>query len=100
MKKHQIAIPNFVALCAALFFPLTGALAATCNVPSGMYLNIQSAAADPTCSTINVAPGIYNENITVNFSTTINGAQAGNRFDARAPGGESTVNGAAPVGAV
>ena len=73
--------------------------AATCTVPSGPYPTIQSAASDPTCDTINVAPGVYNENVVVNFPTTINGAQAGNRYDERV-GGESIVNGATPIGNV
>ena len=74
--------------------------AATCSVPSGSYPTIQSAASDSSCTEIDVAPGVYNENVTVNFSTTINGAQAGNAVGGRISGGpnESTVNGANPVG--
>jgi hypothetical protein len=75
------------------------AQAQVCTVPSGSYPTIQSAASDPACTTINVAPGVYNENVVVNFPTTINGAQTGNRFDARV-GAESEVNGATPIGNV
>jgi hypothetical protein len=76
--------------------------AGTCTVP-GDYATIQGAASDPGCTTINVAPGVYNESVTVNFSTTINGAQAGNNdFITRNanPAAESTVNGATPIGNV
>ena len=94
-----------VALAAAfLILNAAAAHAAVCSVPSGSYPTIQSAASDPTCNTINVAPGSYSENVTVAFAnTTINGGQAGNSdFATRSanPGGESVVNGAAPIGAV
>jgi hypothetical protein len=101
---HKLKSIGAVALAAALALMLAPASqAATCNVPSGSYPTIQSAASDPNCSTINVAPGVYNENVTVAFpNTTINGAQAGNPVAGRTSGGsgESTVNGATPVGAV
>jgi hypothetical protein len=75
---------------------------ATCTVP-GSHPTIQAAASDPTCTTINVAPGVYNENVVVPNSTTINGAQAGNNdFVTRSanPAGESIVNGVTPIGNV
>jgi hypothetical protein len=80
----------------------TKAAPATCTVP-GSHATIQAAASDPTCTTINVAPGVYNENVVVTNSTTINGAQAGNNdFVTRSanPLSESIVNGVAPVGNV
>src|SRR4051812_36575195 len=91
-----------VASAAALvLLGSTAAQAATCHVPSGAYPNIQSAADDPTCNTIKVAAGSYHESVVVNFaSTTINGAQAGNRFDSRSPAGETEVSGASLVGNV
>jgi hypothetical protein len=70
---------------------------ATCNVPAD-YPTIQSAVNDPGCSTINVAPGTYLENVTIPRTLTLNGAQAG----VPAPGriaAESTVTGANPIGA-
>src|SRR5882724_171300 len=102
---HKLKTIGAVALTAALALISTPAIqAAVCSVPSGAYPTIQSAATDPSCNTINVAPGTYNENVTVAFpNTTINGAQAGNNdFATRSgnPGGESVVNGAAPIGAV
>src|SRR5205085_4184028 len=97
--KHLIS--GAITLCAALLLPVL-LQAAVCSVPSGTYMTIQSAASDPTCNTINVAPGTYNENVLVAFAnTTINGAQAGNAVSGRTSGGpaESTVKGANPVGA-
>ena len=73
-----------------------------CTVP-GDYATIQGAASDSGCNTINVAAGVYNESVAVNYSTTINGAQANNNnFITRNanPAAESTVNGATPTGAV
>jgi hypothetical protein len=76
--------------------------AATCAVPSLAYPTIQSAIDDPVCTTINVAPGIYNENVTINRSLTLNGAQAGQTVSLRTSGGatESTLRGAALTGSV
>jgi hypothetical protein len=76
--------------------------AATCSVPTLAYPTIQSAVDDPVCTTINVTPGIYNENVTINRSLTLNGAQAGQLVAGRTPGGitESTVRGANPTGSV
>src|SRR5437016_1186110 len=34
-----------------------------CSVPSIAYPTIQSAASDASCTTINVAAGVYNENV-------------------------------------
>lgn len=101
---HKLKNTCAVALAAA--FTIVGAAglhAATCNVPSGSYPTIQSAASDPNCNVINVAPGAYSENVTVAFpNTTINGAQAGVPVAGRTSGGpgESTVSGATPIGAV
>lgn len=96
---HKLKPICAVALASALtLFSLTAVQAATCSVPSGTYPTIQSAASDPSCSTINVAPGNYPENVLVLYSTTINGAQAGQPVAGRVSGGpsESTVTGAGP----
>ncbi len=56
----------------------TKAALASCSVPSGSYPTIQSAVNDVTCSTINVGPGTYNEQVAVTRSdVTITGAGAG-----------------------
>ena len=75
--------------------------AATCSVPTAGYPTIQSAVDDPTCSVVNVAAGVYPENVTIPRSLTLNGAQADQAVSGRTPGGpaESTVAGANPSGA-
>lgn len=45
-----------------------------CSVPSGNYPTIQSAVNDSSCDVIQVNPQTYNENVLVNRSVTINGA--------------------------
>src|SRR5256885_16689602 len=98
---HKLKTISAVALTAALTMIGASAVrAATCAVPSGAYPTIQSAATDASCNTINVAPGAYNENVTVTHSCDINGAQAGNAFAGRTSGGpaESTVNSTSTVG--
>jgi hypothetical protein len=74
--------------------------AATCSVPTLAYPTIQSAVDDPVCTTINVAPGLYPENVTIPRSLTLNGAQAGQTVAARIAGGpaESILQGANPTG--
>jgi hypothetical protein len=101
MKTNKLNICVASAIVAALLTIVAKTEAAVCSVPSGAYPTIQSAASDPSCAIINVAPGPYNENVVVNYSTTINGAQTGNAVSGRTSGGpnESTVNGANPVGA-
>jgi len=100
MHKQKIGAVALAAALALIIAPATQALT-TCNVP-GDHPTIQSAATDASCDIIKVAPGAYNENVTVTHSCTINGAQAGNAVSGRTSGGpnESTVNGAAPTGAV
>lgn len=102
MQTNSLRTWRLSALAALLTLAaiaVTTANAATCNVP-GDHPTIQSAASDATCNTINVAPGVYNENVMVaNAGTTINGAQAGNHdFATRSanPALESTVKGAGP----
>lgn len=69
----------------------------TCNVPAD-YPTIQLAVNDPGCSTIRVAPGTYNENVSIARTLTLKGAQAGRDVSRRTSGGpgESTIVGAAP----
>lgn len=61
----------------------------------------QSAVDDANCSTIEVAPGIYNENIVIMRSLTLTGAQAGQPFGGRtsAGAGESVLRGASATSA-
>lgn len=50
------------------------ALAVSCNVPSGTFSNIQAAINDPTCDTIVLSAQVYNENLTITRSLTLQGA--------------------------
>jgi hypothetical protein len=63
-----------------------------CFVPTD-YSTIQAAVNAPGCSTINVAPGPYTENVSIPRSLTLNGAQHGRDARGRS-GAESTINGA------
>lgn len=87
-------------IAAALTLHASTIWAATCSVPGLAYPTIQSAVDDPVCTTINVAPGVYSENVTINRSLTLNGAQAGQLVAGRTSAGpaESTVVGANPNG--
>jgi hypothetical protein len=97
---------GLLAIVAALAAVLTlgggTAQAATCSVPSLAYPTIQAAVNDSSCNPINVAPGTYVENVAINRSLTLNGAQAGNPVAGRTSGGplESTVRGSATTGNV
>lgn len=89
-------------IAGALTFHAYTTWAATCSVPSLAYPTIQSAVDDSTCTTINVAPGVYTENVSISRSLTLNGAQAGQPAAARISGGpaESTLQGANPTGSM
>src|SRR5204862_8144987 len=79
----------------------TAQAATPCSVPTLSHLTIQSAVNDVNCNPINVAPGPYPENVTINRTLTLNGAQAGMSVAGRISGGplESTVTGPNPIGA-
>ena len=103
MKTSRLQFAATVFLIVTLATLTTGALrAATCDVPTAAYPTIQSAVDDPACSTINVAPGLYAENVNITRSLTLNGAQAGQPLATRLSGGpgESTIAGADPAGSV
>ena len=97
-KLKTIGAVALAAALALLVAPASQAVT-TCNVP-GDHATIQSAATDASCDIIKVAPGVYNENVTVTHSCEIDGAQAGNPFSGRTSGGpgESTVNSTSTVG--
>ena len=97
----KILHPQIALLIAAAFtLHASAAWAANCSVPTAEYPTIQSAVDDPTCTTIDVAPGVYPENVTITRSLTLNGAQAGQPVAGRTSGSltESTVIGADPAG--
>src|SRR5436190_17810860 len=89
-----------IALSAALVVHGGIARGATCSVPSVDHPTIQAAVDDATCSIVEVAPGVYAENVFISRAVTLNGAQAGQGTASRTSGGpnESTVVGAAPAG--
>ena len=99
MNRKTIAVISTLALSLVAGMTIlrgsaTKAAMAVCTVP-GTHATIQAAVNDAGCSTINVAPGAYAENVTISRALTLNGAQAGNPFAGRIFGsaGESTVTG-------
>lgn len=98
--KSRLPLCRSAALLSVLAFGGSTAQAATCTVP-GTHATIQAAVNDSSCSIINVAPGPYSENVTINRSLVLNGAQMGVPVAGRLSGGplESTVYGANPIGA-
>src|SRR3712207_569223 len=53
------------------------AAAATCTVPSASYPTIQSAVNDTSCDVVDVAAGVYAENVTIGRKLVLNGAGMG-----------------------
>src|SRR5207245_7566611 len=60
-----------------------------CTVPSVAYPTIQSAVNDSACNPINVAAGLYNEQVMITRTVTLDGAQAG--VDARTRVGAESI---------
>ncbi|MBI5470136.1 right-handed parallel beta-helix repeat-containing protein [Candidatus Kaiserbacteria bacterium] len=71
---------SLIAFALLAYAGVTLAAGPTCSVP-GDYATIQDAINDAGCTTINVAAGTYAENITLNRSVNLKGAQNG--VDAR-----------------
>jgi len=75
---------SLLFLAAAVLGLMLGSVqsaeAATCTVP-GTYPTIQMAVNDPNCDPIIVAAGLYPEEVTIQRTLTLRGAQAG--VDAR-----------------
>src|SRR5215467_1122708 len=93
-KRHRLFLSAVAALTATIFFGGKLGLATvggpTCNVPTD-YPTIQAAVNVPGCTTVNVAAGTYNEQVTITRTLTLRGAQAG--IDARTRSGtESIIN--------
>lgn len=91
---------SFLLVSLLVAAAATGARGATCSVPTPGYLTIQAAVDDSACTTINVAPGVYPENVSIQRTLTLNGSQAGQPVAGRISSGiaESTVQGANPTG--
>jgi nitrous oxidase accessory protein NosD len=106
----------FLALVGMVLFATSTSQAATlvvdddgmaavgnCNATTPAYLTIsQAVAAANNGDTIRVCPGTYADNVIVNKSLRIRGAQAGNFYAGRTFAGpnESTVTGITPNGGV
>ncbi len=59
-----------------------------CSVPAE-YATIQGAVNEPGCTTINIAAGTYTEQVDINRTLTLNGAQHG--VDARSRSGAESI---------
>src|SRR5437762_10671024 len=79
--KSSLALAGLLTIHAGILN------AATCSVPSAGYPTIQAAVDDSTCDTINVAPGVYAENINIARTVVLNGSQAGQSIASRVSGG-------------
>ena len=103
--RIRLLLPSARRVVGAVFLGLmfTGRMAeaAPCTVPSIPHPTIQAAVNDPVCNPINVAPGVYLENVTIPRSVTLRGAQAGNHFSGRTfvSPAESTVAALLPTSA-
>jgi Right handed beta helix region len=80
------AVTAVLGLCAGTADATPGG--PTCNVPAD-YATISAAVAVPTCTTVNVAPNTYNEQVVITHTLTLNGAQAG--VDARGRSGPESI---------
>ncbi|HMG72375.1 MAG TPA: hypothetical protein VK582_02655 [Pyrinomonadaceae bacterium] len=96
MNSKKIAVLSTLALTLVVGMTMfrqdtTKAAVAGCTVPTD-HATIQAAVNDVGCSVINVMPGMYNENVVIPRSLSLNGAQVG--IDARGrSGAESIING-------
>src|SRR5258706_24141 len=93
MNSKKLALLSALALTLVFGAMLFGgrktrAVGPVCSVP-GDYPTIQGAVNDAGCTTINVGPGLYNENVSINRSLTLNGAQQGVAFSGRTFGSAS-----------
>jgi len=96
VNSKKIAVLSTLALTLVVGMTMfrqdtTKAAVAGCTVPTD-HATIQAAVNDVGCSVINVMPGMYNENVVIPRSLSLNGAQVG--IDARGrSGAESIING-------
>lgn len=74
-ERNRVAILiAFGALCAAVPPPTS---AGTCNVPSPGQPTVGAAVRDTSCTTIQLAPGSFPENVVVDRTLALQGAGSG-----------------------
>jgi nitrous oxidase accessory protein NosD len=102
MTIRRVAVSAVLAVCACIAFTAgiaraAGPVCTVSNTGPADYTTIQAAVSDPGCTTINVAAGTYNEQVTIGRTLTLNGARAG--VDARSRSGPESVitNACGPV---
>ena len=83
MNFKKLAVVSALTLALALGFVIFGGSKTkasvggpTCNVPAD-YATIQAAVNDAGCTTINVSPGTYAENVSIPRAVTLRGPNAG-----------------------
>lgn len=74
--KSSFVVLAMVAGMIGLIGGTASAVPPNCTVP-GDYPTIQAAINDPACETITVAPGQYNENLSINRKLTLDGSGSG-----------------------
>ena len=73
LRAGVMAISASVLSTSLLLVGAAAVAAVTCNVP-GSHATIQAAVDDPSCDTIQVAPGAYPENVVVDRTVEILGS--------------------------
>jgi len=92
-RVKPIVMVVLLAVVSAAMTMLLGQLmaeaeeSATCDVPSGSFLTIQSAVNDVSCDTISLTAKLYVENVTITRTVTVHGQGAdGTTVDGNASG--------------
>ena len=92
--KKTVVLAFIASFVAVLMFSGDAARAISCFVPTATYPMIQDAVNDPNCTTIFVAPGLYNESVTIGRPLTLDGPNMGTSWSG-ARGPEAVVTSAA-----
>lgn len=110
MKIRQLRPPGAIrllllfslllaGLATSLLVPLPIPVhAATCSVPSGLYPEIQTAVDDPECDTITLGAGLFEEQVRIQRSLTLQGAgRTATIINGQGEGRPITISGATTV---
>src|SRR5712692_5978081 len=100
MNYKKLAVVTGLALTLVLGVMIFGgrrtrAAGPVCTVP-GDYSTIQGAVNDPSCTTINVAAGTYNEQVTISSPLPLPAAQHPLAARTRVPTRASVINSSHP----